>query len=659
MVVLLGLALIFIYIDISLFNCILLKRNKENTKLEEVIGNIDKVKCFLYSICIYTFIVVAANEVLSVFRAISYFSISVLWSVINVIAVIILSVIAKRERICFKTIVSQLSFFNKKHLNWINIFTVCICFIAVIMALFTVPYNWDSMTYHMTRIVHWIQNRSVAHYVCHDISQISVQPLSEFVNLHVYILSGNTDYFVNLLQTFSYIISIALVYVISFKIGCNQLFSSLAALVFATTPIAFSEALNTQVDVYSGLWLLVFVYFILEFTSKSQKLCWNGEMLIKLLALGTSAAFCYLSKPSVCIAALVFIVWLLIVCIARKDEIQIVIKSVLIVGICALAIALPEMVRNFVTFHALSDTSTSTGFLVPTWDIRFLISNLVQNIGFNLPNVFFDVVWLVDKIVFKIIHVLYLGDEIPATLLDFRFMSPTDMNHDRALNPIITWLMIFAIVFGIFTVIARKKEKREKQEKFNYDYAIVSIISFFAFCISVRWYLFVTRYEVGYLALLAPAVMLIFQYIFEKKEAYAWVFTGIICFMCLVNFEDLVDFHKDYLYFGDKRETQYFHYRGLYGSYTEIAEIIKQKEYKEVGFLCGVDSYEYPFWKMLEDDLERFEHVCVTTETQMYDDSDFQPECIIAVDVEECDVIVYHGVKYDLLTDVHGVRLYE
>lgn len=81
------------------------------------------------------------------------------------------------------------------------------CIVVLYMAFRTVPYNWDSMTYHLTRIVHWVQNGSVAHYACHDISQISGPPLAEFVNLHVYVLSGNTDYLVNLLQAASYIIS--------------------------------------------------------------------------------------------------------------------------------------------------------------------------------------------------------------------------------------------------------------------------------------------------------------------------------------------------------------------------------------------------------------------------------------------------------------------
>lgn len=121
------------------------------------------------------------------------------------------------------------------------------------------------MTYHLTRLPHWAQNGSIAHYVCHDISQIATPPLAEFVNLHIYILSGQNDYFVNLLQTFSYILAIFLIYKISLKIGCNQLFASLAALVFATTPIAFAEALTSQVDMFSGLWLVVFVYSILLF----------------------------------------------------------------------------------------------------------------------------------------------------------------------------------------------------------------------------------------------------------------------------------------------------------------------------------------------------------------------------------------------------------
>ena len=87
------------------------------------------------------------------------------------------------------------------------------------LALKTMPYNWDSMTYHMPRVFHWLQNGSVAHYATNIGRQVASPVLGAYVNLHVYALAGGNDLFVNLLQSVSYLSSGILVYAIAGKIA--------------------------------------------------------------------------------------------------------------------------------------------------------------------------------------------------------------------------------------------------------------------------------------------------------------------------------------------------------------------------------------------------------------------------------------------------------
>ena len=75
----------------------------------------------------------------------------------------------------------------------------------VVISIKTVPYNWDSMTYHLPRIMHWIQNGSINHYSTNIVRQVTSPTFAEVSNMHIYLLSGETDLYVNLLQTFSFI----------------------------------------------------------------------------------------------------------------------------------------------------------------------------------------------------------------------------------------------------------------------------------------------------------------------------------------------------------------------------------------------------------------------------------------------------------------------
>lgn len=95
--------------------------------------------------------------------------------------------------------------------------------IIIVLAVCTVPYNWDSMTYHLSRIANWAQQGSVAHYATHIIREIVSPVLAEFVNLHVYILPGKKDIFFPLLQCFSMLTNIWLIYEIAKKIGGRKL----------------------------------------------------------------------------------------------------------------------------------------------------------------------------------------------------------------------------------------------------------------------------------------------------------------------------------------------------------------------------------------------------------------------------------------------------
>lgn len=67
--------------------------------------------------------------------------------------------------------------------------------------------QWGSVSYHMSRIMHWIQNRSLKFYPTLIPRQLHLNPWAEYALLHLQLLSGS-DRFANLLQWISWIGSI-------------------------------------------------------------------------------------------------------------------------------------------------------------------------------------------------------------------------------------------------------------------------------------------------------------------------------------------------------------------------------------------------------------------------------------------------------------------
>ena len=145
----------------------------------------DSMEAFIYAVSAWTLFLFGMTEILSFFNLLNRISLILGWGIFDFL--LLLTIIYKMR---------------KKHYNIGNLCRIClppICYDKDIflwlylvnafgmigLALWTTPYNWDSMTYHLSRIAHWAQNQTVAHYATNIIRQITSPMLGEFVNLHV------------------------------------------------------------------------------------------------------------------------------------------------------------------------------------------------------------------------------------------------------------------------------------------------------------------------------------------------------------------------------------------------------------------------------------------------------------------------------------------
>lgn len=208
------------------------------------------------AVCLSILVLYSMTEILSACHAVDYMSLMAIWGILNAVLLIL-----------------NVRSFSRKEMQYgvVDCFAavknpILILFIVfaggfILLALNTVPYNWDSMSYHLSRIVHWAQNGSVAHYATNDLRRLTSPPLAEFVGLHIYILYGHHDELINLVQCSAYLFNAVLIGGISEKIGVTRKMSYMSSFLYLCMPIAFSEALSTQVDEFAAMWLLIFVYY--------------------------------------------------------------------------------------------------------------------------------------------------------------------------------------------------------------------------------------------------------------------------------------------------------------------------------------------------------------------------------------------------------------
>ena len=80
--------------------------------------------------------------------------------------------------------------------------TVLVLAPSAVVAWLAPPNNADVVEYHLPRVMHWIQNRSVGHYPTHIGRQLSFGPGAEYILLQAQILSGG-DRLANLMGWFA------------------------------------------------------------------------------------------------------------------------------------------------------------------------------------------------------------------------------------------------------------------------------------------------------------------------------------------------------------------------------------------------------------------------------------------------------------------------
>ena len=173
--------------------------------------------------------------------------------------------------------------------------------VLFLIALLAPPNTTDSLRYHMPRVLHWVQNASLAHYPTSYQPQLWNPPFAEMVILHLRLLWGS-DRLVNLVQWASMIGSLVVVAGIARLMGASRLGQAVAIAFAFSLPMGLLQATSTQTDYVTAFWLVCTAYLVVQ--SRKQPL---GRL--ELVSLGLVLGLGMLSKATFYIYAFPFVIW--------------------------------------------------------------------------------------------------------------------------------------------------------------------------------------------------------------------------------------------------------------------------------------------------------------------------------------------------------------
>ncbi|MFF5230802.1 ArnT family glycosyltransferase [Dactylosporangium sp. NPDC000521] len=173
----------------------------------------------------------------------------------------------------------------------------------LLVALVAPPNNYDSQTYHLPKIEHWVQQGHVGFYPTIIDRQLAMAPGAEYLLLHLRLLTGG-DGFYNLVQLAAGVGVVLAASRIAGQLGGGTRAQLVTALIVGTTPMIVLEATSTQTDLVVALWVACVATFTLDgLRSRSGAL--------DTLLIGVAAGLTLLTKATGLLGAgLLLLVWI-------------------------------------------------------------------------------------------------------------------------------------------------------------------------------------------------------------------------------------------------------------------------------------------------------------------------------------------------------------
>lgn len=590
---------------------------------------------------IWGVLLTAFTELLSLFKLFTEPTVAALW----ILTTLVCSFIYYRQ---VKQKQRALQFPKISHLSSTALILIGgVTFILAIVGLIAIvapPNTWDSMTYHMSRVVHWMQNKTVAHYPTYFLPQLFHPPFAEFAIMHLQILS-HSDWFANLVQWFSMLGSIIGVSVIAKQLGAEQRGQIFAAVFCATIPMGILQASSTQNDYAVSFWLVCLAHYVLLGLTETK------PSIPILLGIGASVGLAVLTKSSGYVYAFPFLVWFFLVQLIRLR--WHVFRQISIVTAVFLVLNISHYLRNIDLFGTPLGTPANFAveYKIEVYSVPTFISNVIRNLSLHadlvrhlqLEGIIEPTTGKVAKLIEITHNILGVDPNDPRTTWKNYTVPGISLDENVAGNPLHLFLILIAFCLLIYS-------SQTRQNKRLLSYSMATVAGFLLVCLMLKIQPYQSRHHLAAFVLLSSTVGLVYSQTINRRLVAAIAILLLLTSMPWVFENKFRPILSEQNIFNTSRTDLYFINRPfLKDPYIEAVDFIKtNQKCPDIGLSLGTGEtvgnayWEYPFWVLLQQDKNnkfRIKHInpenISNQKSQVDPHTNFNPCEVISVRLED------------------------
>ncbi len=539
----------------------------------------------LKGVLFFSLLLLVITEVLSLFNALNYWGLLLCWGSIDVLLIYL---ILKKKS--FRNFIAVKNKLKKTYRDFSGLekfllgFSVIILLGIFFQGIIYPTNNWDAMSYHMARIVHWVQNESLVHYRTPVYPQLNSPPFVEQVMLTVNLLVGN-DYFSNTVQWFYLLTTCAAISLVAKQLGLKRFGQILSAFILICIPEVILLGSSTHSEIVLSFFMVSSIYFLLK-TSKQQEVLFYLLLGCSLgLSVATkSTAYVYLSS-----FILIWLAYQIYQVVIKKGQLKWLSYTLLILSF--IAVNAGHYSRNYQLTSTVfgTDETIRNYYVNEEHSLKMMVSNVSRNLSnqFGVPKVAPVAQHLTEDL-----HQL-IGRDVndPKITFGTYLVDPLATHENNGAN---AYHMVLILLSCVLLLIFIKK-----QDKRMAIYWAAIILSFLVFCFYLKWQPWVKLHVPFFIFYAIVLAYFLITRLKSKVLRYVLIF-GFVSQAVLIL---LFNYSRPYITLTpytseikitDVRYKKYFsRFLQYHDDYKAVSKKIATQKLKNIGLMFGSYDMEY------------------------------------------------------------------